>query len=126
MAGPFRYNPFYPRNRPLNTFFHISLHCLDSRESLSKLEPGVNPTCRFCEERNETFIHLTECPRLRDYQVDCFLGENRAWEWSLENIMKFSYCRAVDDAIAELEMGDYSFLSNSSATDSEDLSLIHI
>ena len=32
---------------------------------LSKLEPGVNPVCRFCEERNETFIHLTECPRLK-------------------------------------------------------------
>ena len=83
---------------------------------LSKLEPGVNPICRFCEERNETFIHLTECPRLRDYQVDCFLGESRAWEWSHESILKFSYCRAID----ELEMGDYSFLSNSSATDSED------
>ena len=34
--------------------------------------------------------------------------------------MKFSYCRAVNDVIEELEMGDYSFLSNSSATDSED------
>ena len=87
---------------------------------LSKLEPGVNPVCRFCNERNETFIHLTECPRLREYQVDCFLGENRAWEWSHENILKFSYCRAVDDALAELEMGDYSFLSNSTVTDSED------
>ena len=41
---------------------------------LSKLESDVNPICRFCGERNETFIHLTECPRLRDYQVDSFLG----------------------------------------------------
>ena len=87
---------------------------------LSKLEPGVNPVCRFCEERNETFIHLTECPRLRDYQVDCFLGENRAWEWNHENILKFSYCRAVNEAIEELEMGNYSFMSNSTSSDSED------
>ena len=66
------------------------------------------------------FIHLTECPRLRDYQVDCFLGENRAWEWSHESILKFSYCRAVNEAIEELEMGEYSFLSNSNSSESED------
>ena len=36
----------------------------------SKIEPDTNPICRFCKERNETFIHLTECPRLRTYQND--------------------------------------------------------
>ena len=39
----------------------------------SKLEPGSNPIFRFCRERNETFIHFLECPRLRTYQTDCFL-----------------------------------------------------
>ena len=66
---------------------------------MSTLEAGIHPVCRFCGERNETFIHLTECPRLRDYQVDSFLGENRAWEWSYEQILKFASCRAVNDAI---------------------------
>ena len=41
----------------------------------SKLEQGSNPICRFCRERNETFIHLMECPRLRTYQNDCFLDK---------------------------------------------------
>ena len=41
----------------------------------SKLEPGSNPICRFCRERNETFFHFIECPRLRTYQTDCFLDE---------------------------------------------------
>ena len=31
----------------------------------SKLEPGSNPICRFCRERNETFIHLMDCQSLR-------------------------------------------------------------
>ena len=78
---------------------------------MSKLETDINPICRFCGERNETFIHLTECPRLRDYQVDSFLGENRAWEWSHEQILKFASCRAVNDAIEEYDFGDYSFMS---------------
>ena len=76
---------------------------------MSKLETDINPICRFCGERNETFIHLTECPRLRDYQVDSFLGENRAWEWSHEQILKFASCRAVNDAIEEYDFGEYEY-----------------
>ena len=31
-----------------------------------KIDPDVNPLCRFCEEANETFHHfITDCPRLR-------------------------------------------------------------
>ena len=69
-------------------------------------------------ERNETFIHLTECPRLREYQNDSFLGENRPWKWDYKQIIKFSYCRAVNEAIEGLEDGDYSIFSTS--TDSND------
>ena len=67
---------------------------------MSKLEADINPICRFCGERNET-----ECPRLRDYQVDSFLGENRAWEWSHEQILKFANCRAENDTIEEYDFG---------------------
>ena len=77
-------------------------------------------TCRFCGERNETFIHLTECPRLRDYQVESFLGENRAWEWSHEQILKFAKCRAVNDAIEDYEFGEYSFMSSIVSESSDD------
>ena len=87
---------------------------------LSKLENSINPICRFCGERNETFIHLTECPRLRDYQVESFLGENRAWEWSHEQILKFAKCRAVNDAIEDYEFGEYSFMSSIVSESSDD------
>ena len=69
----------------------------------SKIEEDTNPICRFYRERNETFLHLTECPRLRDYQNDSFLGENRPWKWDHNQIMKFSYSRAVNEAIEGLE-----------------------
>ena len=68
----------------------------------SKIEDDVNPVCRFCFERDETFIHLTECPRLREYQNESFLGENRPWKWDYKQIMKFSFCRAVNEAIEGL------------------------
>ena len=84
----------------------------------SKIEEDINPLCRFCYERNETFIHLTECPRLREYQNDSFLGEDRPWKWDHKQIMKFSFCRAVNEAIEGLEGGEYSIFSTS--TDSND------
>ena len=55
----------------------------------SKLEPGSNPICRFCRERNETFIHFLECPRRRTYQTDCYLDTEISQGWEINKVLDF-------------------------------------
>ena len=46
-----------------------------------KVDPEVNPLCRFCEEQNETFHHfITDCPRLRQFRADT-VGEFVKFRW---------------------------------------------
>jgi len=86
----------------------------------SKLEPGSNPICRFCRERNETFIHFIECPRLRTYQTDCFLDKEISQGWEVEKVLEFSYKRGINEAVEGIEDNEnnYSIFSVSSSEDS--------
>ena len=85
----------------------------------SKLDPDTNPICKFCKERNETFIHFTECPRLRTYQNDCFSGTTISHDWNIDNLLAFSYKKEINQAVEGLDC-DISNLSIFSASSSED------
>ena len=74
-----------------------------------KVDPDVNPLCRFCEEQNETFHHLvTDCPRLRQFRTDNikpFDGNS----WSVAELLNFSYIPEINDY---LERKDYLVYGN--------------
>ena len=56
-----------------------------------KVDPDVNPLCRFCEEQNETFHHfITDCPRLRQFRLDT-VGDNDRNTWKSAQLLNFSY-----------------------------------
>ena len=74
-----------------------------------KVDPDVNPLCRFCEEQNETFHHLiTDCPRLRQFRTDNikhFDGNS----WKVAELLNFSYIQEKNDY---LERTDYLVYGN--------------
>ena len=86
----------------------------------SKLEPNYNPLCRFCRERNETFLHLTECPRLRTYQNECFEGNNMSHTWKIARILEFSYKKELNALIDgyDCNVSNLSIFSEASSEDS--------
>ena len=61
-----------------------------------------NRTCRFCEERDETFWHLLiDCPRFRQARLDIF-GDQlpcNNMTWSVRDILNFSYLPSIDVAL---------------------------
>ena len=74
-----------------------------------KIDPDVNPLCRFCEEENETFHHyITSCPRLRQYRADT-VGEFVSRKWKIEQILNFSFTPEINDY---LERKDYLLYGN--------------
>ena len=74
-----------------------------------KVDPDVNPLCRFCKEQNETFHHfITDCPRLRQLRTDT-LGEFISNKWKPSQILNFSYIPEINDY---LERKDYLIYGN--------------
>ena len=86
----------------------------------SKLEPNSNPLCRFCRERNETFLHLTECPRLRTYQNECFAGNTVNHTWKISRILEFSYKKKLNALIDgyDCNVSNISIFTEASSEDS--------
>ena len=74
-----------------------------------KIDPDVNPLCRFCEEQNETFHHfITDCPRLRQFRIDA-IGKDESNDWQIDELLNFSYIREINDY---LERKDYLVYGN--------------
>ena len=74
-----------------------------------KVDPDVNPHCRFCEEQNETFYHfISDCPRIRQLRIDKlpFLDGGA---WNTEQLLNFSYTREIN---VYLERKDYLVYGN--------------
>ena len=58
-----------------------------------KINPHISELCRFCEEEDETFIHLlSECPVFTDLRIEVF--KCRAFisleEWKPHQLLKFA------------------------------------
>ena len=74
-----------------------------------KVDPDVNPLCRFCEEENETFHHyISECPRLRQFRADT-IGHFNISTWKTSQLLNFSYIPEINDY---LERKDYLIYGN--------------
>ena len=71
-------------------------------------------------ERNETFIHFTECPRLRTYQNESFLDNEISKGWSIDSILTFSYKGRINEAVEGLNVSleYFSMLESYSSEDS--------
>ena len=68
----------------------------------SRIDPDINPDCRFCLENNETFYHLvTDCPAFHESRKEIFLDKtvDTENEWSVRNMLLFSYLPGVREAI---------------------------
>ena len=62
-----------------------------------KIDPDVNPFCRFCEEENETFHHfITDCPRLRQFRADT-IGHFNSGDWKINQLIQFSFIPEIND-----------------------------
>ena len=67
-----------------------------------KVDPEINPQCRFCLEDNETFYHLiTDCPVFKLSRDSIFLDEiiDETINWSVRKLLDFSYLAGVREAI---------------------------
>ena len=62
----------------------------------------ISPKCRFCLEANETFKHLIhDCPPLRLESQNIFKDKLICddLEWSVRDILNFSYVKSISQAI---------------------------
>ena len=68
----------------------------------SKIDPVINPQCRFCLGADETFYHLiTDCPAFKISRDSIFLDEtiDVTQNWSVRKLLDFSYLAGVREAI---------------------------
>ena len=68
----------------------------------SKIDPEINPVCRFCLENDETFFHLlTACPKFRLDRNDIFLDNviSNDMKWAPKKLLSFSFLPGIRDAI---------------------------
>ena len=68
----------------------------------NKIDKEISPICRFCNEEDETFIHLlNECPRFtvkrREILYNREVSNNH--KWSIQELIEFSFLPGVDNAL---------------------------
>ena len=63
---------------------------------------NTSPTCRFCEEEDETFYHLlTECPSFEETRSSILLAHNTTIDdWTIKQILKFAKTPAIKFALS--------------------------
>ena len=67
----------------------------------TKLGLHHNSRCRFCEQADETFIHiLQECPCFWHTRRDCFAGTlpTPGGRWSIRDLLDFTYTPKINEA----------------------------
>ena len=68
----------------------------------SKIYPGViSELCRFCEEEDETFAHLHECPCFLTARQDILrnIPVINTVKWKPQTLLAFSNIESVDEAL---------------------------
>ena len=57
----------------------------------SKIDPDIDPNCRFCEEEEEEFWHLvTKCPVFHSVRNDIFCERDPAFDdWEVDKLVAF-------------------------------------
>ena len=68
----------------------------------NKVDPEINPICRFCLEQDETFYQfLTDCPALRLTRQNVFLDQtiDNDMKWSIRELLLFSHKAGIEEAI---------------------------
>ena len=69
-----------------------------------KINPLVSELCRYCEEEDETYIHLlSECPVFIQDRLDIFnlRAFNELSEWKPEQLIKFAKIPIIYEALTE-------------------------
>ena len=75
----------------------------------SKIVPEHTDQCRFCEEEEETFMHLlNECPVFHTLRQDLLSGQpiNNTLDWKPKTIIKFAHNHQIMEALME-NKGEY-------------------
>ena len=71
----------------------------------SIIHPGHTDQCRFCEEEEETFIHLlNECPVFREERLTLLKGSVvvDTVEWKPQTLIKFARHPDIEDALIRM------------------------
>ena len=66
------------------------------------IENAIDPSCRFCNDDNESFEHFVlRCPAFDAERYDTFQGRNieGTMDWKIDELLNFSYLQRVDDAL---------------------------
>ena len=90
-----------------------------------KLDPTINPLCRMCEEKNETFFHLlTECPALEVKRREWFLDKPPMTDnWRPGELLSFSLEEPINSWVTDrdylMEQPILELELNYSITDSD-------
>ena len=69
-----------------------------------KINPNYTDLCRFCEEEEETFIHIVnECPVFYSRQMELFEGKPiiNSIEWKPKTLLKFAKDSAIFEALTD-------------------------
>ena len=69
-----------------------------------KINPNISELCRFCEEEQETSIHiLSECPVFTELRVETF--QLRAFDtlktWKPHQLLKFAKIPEIYEALTD-------------------------
>ena len=92
----------------------------------SRVDPQINPVCRFCLENNETFYHLvTECPVFWAKRNEIFLDTLPITntKWSVRDLLIFSQAPGIREALdghTNLHLFGEDHNWDSTATDDQD------
>ena len=92
----------------------------------SKLNPEIDPTCRLCEQENETLHHLmTSCEATSPLQMDIMQNKTPLpdMSWSVTEINKFIHHPTIHALMAyntqyiakEIEYLDHNYSSDNSS-----------
>ena len=67
----------------------------------SKVDPEVDPLCRFCQEDDETFWHLaTVCPVFWKERMEILLGDDiEMGSWDVERLLEFASVTKIAKAL---------------------------
>ena len=87
----------------------------------SNIDPDLNPMCRFCREKQETFLHfISDCPALWKERQEIFLSPlpvKMKEDWKPDDMVDFSFCKRITEALDSDEVIGEDFTDDHSTSD---------
>ena len=93
--------------RKLGRYIRIATGHNSLRYHRSNIDPDIDPMCRFCQEQQESFIHLVQdCPALWKEQQDLAASRGEVEEgqaYDPDHLLQFSFQDRIQKALSNKE-----------------------